>query len=165
MYEVRRINILSAAKVSVIAHVTLYLALGSGVMALYFFIQGFSQGSFLASTVSAMTLFLLWLTGTIAVMLYAWIMGAVVAAFYNLFAGWWGGLKAELVTDARLAPREVHDPKPEAHEALKAKESKSGKSEVPARIDFVEAKSGRRSPKSDLRGAKDKEKPSESVHP
>ncbi len=95
MFEIRRLRASSLAKIVTLISVVLYLLAGFLVIVLYGGIRRLLEVGPLASF-SVFSLFLVWLAGTVAVVVASYITGLLVAGFYNLFAKWWGGLVIEL---------------------------------------------------------------------
>lgn len=96
MFEIRRLRVLSVARVVTLISTVLYLITGFVVIVLY---GGISRiitiGSF-GSASSIMSVFLVWVAGTLGVFLVSFLTGLLIGGLYNLFAKWWGGIQVEL---------------------------------------------------------------------
>lgn len=96
MFEVRHIQPRSFAKIFTILSVACYLAVGLLLALLLLILRGLLSLTFLSSGQSALTFFLLWLSGTVVVMVAAYVLGLFLAFVYNATTRWWGGLRLDL---------------------------------------------------------------------
>lgn len=103
MVEIRKVSVRSIVRIFVAVHVFLYVLSGLIVAALYTLFHALYQGSILGTGASAVTLLLIWLAGTLAVALYAAIMGLLAGWVYNAVSRWWGGIRVDLVADGSFS--------------------------------------------------------------
>ncbi len=96
MYELRRLDIRSTARIAASVSVVCHLLAGIAAAIVYLGVRSYVANSFLATGMGALTLLLFWLALSLVVMACAAVIGALVALLYNLFASWWGGIRVEL---------------------------------------------------------------------
>ncbi len=95
MFEIRRLKILSVARILTLICTVLYLLTGFVVIVLYGGITRLLAGT-LTSTFSVLSVFLVWLAGTLGVLAVSFLSGLLIGWLYNIFARWWGGIQVEL---------------------------------------------------------------------
>lgn len=96
MIELQHCQKRSAARIALVLGVTLYLATGVLLLALYASIRALLLHNFPALGVSMMSFLLFWLGGTLPVAVLSCCFGLFFAAMYNRSARWWGGLRFDL---------------------------------------------------------------------
>jgi len=96
MLEIRYIQPRSFAKIFTILSVACYLAVGLLFAILVLVLRSLLSLTFLSSSQSALTFFLLWLSGTVVVIVAAYLLGLFLASVYNATTRWWGGLRLDL---------------------------------------------------------------------
>lgn len=97
MVEIRTVSIRSVARFATLLATVCYLASGAAVTLLYAgFRMVFGSGT-LGVELGTLSFFLLWLAGTIVVIIAAYLLGLLAGSLYNLFSRWWGGIRCELV--------------------------------------------------------------------
>lgn len=107
MVEIRKVAVRSIVRIFVAVHVFLYVLAGLIIAALYTLFHALYQGSILGTGASALTMLLIWLAGTLAVAIYAAIMGLLAGWVYNAVSAWWGGIRVHLVADGSFARQET----------------------------------------------------------
>lgn len=95
MFEIRRLKILSVARILTLICTVLYLLTGFVVIVLYGGVSRLLVGT-LTSSLSVFSVFLVWLAGTLGVLAVSFCTGLLIGWLYNIFARWWGGIQVEL---------------------------------------------------------------------
>lgn len=73
-----------------------YLGFGIAAVVAYVLVRGLLAHSLVLSGKGGLTLLLLWLAGALFVLIVSYVLGLLIAHFYNLFADWWGGVRFDL---------------------------------------------------------------------
>lgn len=118
MIELQHCQKRSAARFALVLGVTLYLATGILLLALYAGVRTLLLHNFPALGVSMMSFFLFWLGGALPVALVSYFFGFLLGAFYNLSTRWWGGLRFDLGRVGEGKPADAPEYAP--HEAEEA---------------------------------------------
>lgn len=124
MVEIRSVSIRSVARLLALLATVCYLAVGAAVTLLYAgFRTIFGTGTF-GVELGTFSFFLLWLAGTVVVVLVAYLLGLLAGLLYNAFSRWWGGIRCELVKVAGEVADDERAERKEEHEEDKKEESK-----------------------------------------
>lgn len=101
MFEIRSLHPAPFARVVMLLLAVVHVLAGIGATLLFMVLRSVFSGSFLATGVSSLTLFLFWLAGLVIIMPLGYLLGLLLAACYNLFASWWGGVALNLMVTKR----------------------------------------------------------------
>ena len=101
MYEIHHIKVGSLIRIVTFITTVLYIAVGVVFSLLFETVRGLFLGNFVDASTGALSFLLVWMAGTLVVIIVMIILSAIIAGLYNLFAEWWGGLRIDLVKNDR----------------------------------------------------------------
>lgn len=98
MYEIKKVNILSLAKVSAFITLACYLVWAIIMVVLMFFIGGYTSRYFFEFNFYNFSILVV-LVGLVGSGIAGFGAGALSAVIYNLIAAWTGGLKVDITLE------------------------------------------------------------------